>query len=199
MSSEDAYNNEEILHLLAEDNEFAFTQLFSRYRERIYGLALKFLKSNFLAEEILQDVFLKIWLKRKHLHEVEHFEAYLMVMARNFVFDRIKKVSYEVTAKRELSRREYFTDNADHRLLQQQYQLLIDEAINLLSPQQKQVYKLVKEQCLSHEAAAKKLNISRLTVKRHMANALKFIRWYLQKNGGPMVLWFLLFYKMVIK
>ena len=91
----DSYNEYELLRQLGAGSEYAFTRLFDHYRGTIYGVALKFLKSPVLAEEIVQDVFLKVWHKREEMAGVKNLDAYLFIMARNFIFDRIKKMSYE--------------------------------------------------------------------------------------------------------
>lgn len=178
------YNESELLHLLSKDDVDAFTSLFNHYRPKVYGVALKVLKSKPQAEDILHDVFLKIWLKRSDAPEIHRFEAYLMAMTRNFVFDSLKKKAYDATAKKELGYGMSLPNSTDHRVLEFQYQQLINEAVNLLPEQQRRIYGMVKQEGLSHNAVGKRLGITRLTVKKHMANALKFIRWYLQKNGG---------------
>jgi RNA polymerase sigma-70 factor (family 1) len=175
------YNEHELLIRLQADDAKAFTELFDHYRGRIYGVALKFLKSPVLAEEIVQDVFLKVWLKRSEMAAVTRFDAYLFVMARNFIFDRIKKMAYESAAQSELLKQPSVND-ADHLLIQRQYQQLLQQAIDLLPPQQKQVYHLAKVEGLSHEAIAEKMLLSRLTVKAHMAKALRSIRKYLNTH-----------------
>lgn len=135
-----------------------------------------------MAEEIVQDTFLKVWLKRGEALSILDFEAYLFTMTRNLVFDRLKKISYELDAKQALPTGPAYTEDADHRLRHHQYQQLLQAAINQLPPQQKQVYELAKVEGLSHEAIARKLNLARPTVKKHMALALQFIRQFLSSR-----------------
>src|ERR1700755_2020207 len=87
--------------LLADGSEYAFTQLFDHYRAKVYSIAWHFLKSPILAEEIVQDVFMKIWLKRQDLKEIQNTENYLFILTRNLIFDRMKGLSYETTAQKE--------------------------------------------------------------------------------------------------
>jgi RNA polymerase sigma-70 factor (ECF subfamily) len=173
------HNEVELLNRLQTGNEEAFSQLFNHYRPVVYNVAYKFLKSPVLAEEIVQDVFLKIWLKRNEMCAIKNFNAYLFIMARNFIFDRIKKMSYELEAKSALKTETFFIDDTEYLVRQHECQQLLKEAVDLLPQQQQLVYTLAKVEGLSHEAIAEKMQISKLTVKKHMAMALQAIRNYL--------------------
>jgi RNA polymerase sigma-70 factor (ECF subfamily) len=173
------HNESELLFQLKNGDQGAFSQLFHHYRHVVYNVAYRFLKSSVLAEEIVQDVFLKIWLKRNEMDAVKDFNAYLFIMARNFIFDRIKKISYETTAKTALKNEPFYVDDTEHLVRYHQCQQLLKEAVDLLPPQQKQVYHLAKVEGQSHEKIAEKMLLSKLTVKAHMAKALQSIRHYL--------------------
>lgn len=173
------YDESELLHQLKQGSEFAFTQIFNHYRSRIYTVALSYLKSSALAEEIVQDVFLKIWLKRTELEHILRFDAYLITMSKNLIFDRLKKIAYEVDAQTTLKEQDDFINDAEYRIREHQCQQLVEEAMNLLPPQQKIIYHLARTEGLSHEQIAEKMQLSRLTVKTHMARALKFVRSFI--------------------
>jgi RNA polymerase sigma-70 factor (family 1) len=190
------YNEEELLRLLKGGSEFAFAQIFDRYRPQVYRTARRFLKSTELAEEIVQEVFLKLWLKREVIGEIERLDAFLYTMSRNLTFDALRKLSTEMVAKKDISLgAEQSEDIADHALQETQYSELLQQAVSLLPPQQKQVFHLAKVEGLSHEAIAQQMNISRLTVKAHMAKALQSIRNHLQPHLGTMVFLPFLFYR----
>jgi RNA polymerase sigma-70 factor (family 1) len=182
MHIDNRYDEKRVLELLSQGSEYAFTQLFDRYRARIYSVSLRYLRSPVLAEEILQEVFLKIWIKRESLPQVLQFEAYLFAMARNLIFDGIKDLAEETTALKEFTRQFSSSHTSDNPLVEKQYEELLQKAVNQLPPQQKQIFRLAKIEGLSHQAIAEKLNISRLTVKRHMATALQSIRLQLQHH-----------------
>src|ERR1700748_1337736 len=84
--------------MLAGGSEHAFTRIFDHYRGKVYSIAWHFLKSPVLAEEIVQDVFMKIWLKRQDLGELQSPENYLFILTRNLILDRLKALSYESAA-----------------------------------------------------------------------------------------------------
>jgi RNA polymerase sigma-70 factor (family 1) len=172
---------QQVWQMLADGSEYAFTQLFDHYRGKVYSVAWHFLKSPVLAEEIVQDVFMKIWLKRQDLGEVQHTENYLFILTRNLILDRLKALSYEMAARKEWPLSSAFIDDGDYRLRQNQCEELLSAAVDRLPQRQKEVYRMSKMQGLSHEVIAGELQLSRLTVKKHMAEALKFIRKYLSQ------------------
>ncbi len=176
------YDEKKAIESLAEGNADAFTQLFNCYNGAIYRVALRFLKSPEMAEEVVQEVFLKVWLRRKDMVAAVNFEAYLFTMARNLVFDRIKQLAKEVAAKSEFTRAVKPTEAADQPLVEKQYEELLQDAVDRLPPQQKQVFRLARVEGLSHQAIAEQLHLSRLTVKSHMAKALQAIRQNLQRH-----------------
>lgn len=181
MSAYKEHEERQMWQLLAEGSEYAFTQIFDRYRSKVYSVAVHFLKSSVLAEEIVQDVFMKIWLKRRDLAGVKNTEDYLFILARNLIFDRMKAQSYEATAQKNMTGTIPFVDDSDHRLRLNQCEDLLTEAVNQLPQRQQEVFRMAKMDGLSHEAIAGELQVSRLTVKKHMAEALKFIRKYLHR------------------
>lgn len=180
MSYQASYNEYELQQQLAAGSEFAFTRLFDHYRGHIYGVAIKFLKSPVLAEEVVQDVFMKVWHNREEMATVKQLNAYLFIMARNFIFDRIKKMSYEVIEERALPKQESTADDTEYLVRHHQCQQLLQQVINQLPPQQRQVYQFAKVEGLSHETIAEKMHLSRHTVKKHMAMALQHIRKHLE-------------------
>lgn len=164
------------IELLAQGNASAFARVFHHYRGRIFYTALKFLKSRELAEEVVQEVFLKVWIKRGDMVKVINFEGYLFTMARNLIFDGIKAIAQEASAKKELAHNPRHVNGTDDLVSETQYEALLHKAVNELPPQQKQIFRLARVEGLSHQAIATQLQISRLTVKTHMAKALQTIR-----------------------
>lgn len=165
-----------ILELLSQGNEFVFTQLFHCYRARVFGVAMRFLKSRERAEEVVQAVFLRVWMNRQEMVNVLNFEGYLFTMTRNKVFDCIKDIARETAAKREFAYTVQYVNGTDYLLIEKQYQELLQEVVSQLPPQQKQIFRLARIEGLTHQAIAEQMNISRLTVKTHMAKALQTIR-----------------------
>jgi len=173
------YNEEELLAFIAQGDELAFTRLFDNYRDRIYSIAFRIIHSTTIAEEIVQDVFLKIWLRRARLIEVQNFNAYLFVVTRNHVYKALKQIAknYELTAFTEKDL--LAGDNHSAGLVREkEYNSLLRKAIDRLPNQQKKVYQYIKEKGLKREEAAGLLHLSPETVKYHLAEAMKNIRTF---------------------
>ena len=166
-----------IIEGLVHGDPDAFTYVMERYRNRVYSVAIKLLKSRELAEEVVQEIFLKLWTHRVNLKGVKNLEAYLFTMSRNLVISHLKKIMLEQQARNEMALNPNVTDNdpddEDHL---NQYHDALHAAINRLPPQQQLIFRMAKLEGLSYEAIAHKLNISRFTVKNHMAEALKSLR-----------------------
>jgi RNA polymerase sigma-70 factor (ECF subfamily) len=173
------YNEEELLAFIAQGDELAFTRLFDNYRDRIYSIAFRIIHSTTIAEEIVQDVFLKIWLRRARLIEVQNFNAYLFVVTRNHVYKALKQIAknYELTAFTEKDLLAGDNDSAG-LVMEKEYDSLLQKAIDRLPNQQKKVYQYIKEKGLKREEAAGLLHLSPETVKYHLAEAMKNIRTF---------------------
>jgi RNA polymerase sigma-70 factor (ECF subfamily) len=181
LTTADLYDERKMLQLLSEGSEYAFSLIFDRYRQKVYSIAWKFSNTNDMAEEVVQDVFLRVWLKRQEMNEVQNLEAWLFILTRNLLFDRLKSQSYETMARKACANPNISVNDADHVLRHRECQELIMEAVNRLPQRQKEIYQMAKISGLSHESIARELHLSHLTVKKHMAVALKSIRKYLQK------------------
>ena len=176
MHREGHYNEKKVLEMLAQGSEYAFTELFDHYRGRLFGVALRFLKSRHMAEEVVQEVFLKVWLRREDLINVINFEGYLLTMTRNHIFDGMKEIAKEAAVKSEFALDIKYVKGTDYALIEKQYEEFLQQAVIQLPPQQKQIFHLAKIDGLTHQAIAEQLRISRLTVKTHMAKALQTLR-----------------------
>jgi RNA polymerase sigma-70 factor (family 1) len=185
MQVEKKYEESTLLSLLAQNSEYAFQVVFDRYRNVIYKTAMMYVKSPVIAEEIVQDIFLKLWFQRKHLAEIRSLESWLFTLTKNLTLNCLKKIAHEWTAREKWIKENDLSENTtDHKVLNAEYQQLLQQAISDLSPQQQQVYRLAKEQGLSYDIISKQLSISPLTVKTHMTRALASIRLFLQQHGG---------------
>ncbi|WP_017257241.1 RNA polymerase sigma factor [Pedobacter arcticus] len=175
-------NEKALLKDVSCGNEKDFRELFNSYRGKVYGYAFKILKSETDAEDVLQDVFLKLWLHGR-VEELENFEGYLKTMTRNHVFKVLRRQNLKFASDNQLKIRWTEAHNeTEESLLLNDSQLIINQAIEQLPPRQKLVYKLCKHEGLKYEAAAKVLSISPLTVKTHMQQSLRFLRNYLTKH-----------------
>lgn len=167
------------MDLIAKGDETAFATLFDHYRNRIYSSAWKLSRSPVVAEEIVQNVFLKIWLNRTGLTSINNFSAYLFVITRNEVYLALNRIARNCKIRTLLSKEQVSEDNDnERRFMDREYQNVLQKAIERLPVQQKRVYKLMKEEGLKREEAASLLRIHPETVKTHLAQAVKSVRTY---------------------
>ena len=186
MSDRLPYNEETVLSLLSKDSQYAFQLIYDRHKDGIYRVAVSMLKSTVLAQEVVQDVFMKVWFERQKLHELRSFEDWLFIVARNQIFNQLKKVSIEWKNAKGLHEQgtyESILDDADANLDRNAYSQLHQKAMESLTNHQKDVYQLVKLKSFSYREVALILNISPLTVKKHMSRALHSIRKYIHQAG----------------
>ncbi|HEY0611040.1 MAG TPA: RNA polymerase sigma-70 factor [Chitinophaga sp.] len=168
------------LAAISTGDEAAFRCLFDRYRGRIYTYALRLSENTSLADEVVQDVFLKVWLKRKDLTGVENFSAWLYAIARNRMFDMMKQQARELQTRETVQQEgAACVNNAELSLLEKEQQVLLKDALAKLSPRQQLIYNLSRDRGMKHEEIADTLNISRNTVKTHLVHALRVIRDHL--------------------
>lgn len=170
-----------LLHLIAEGDKPSFTVIYDRYWKKIYATSLHYLKSSEWAQDLTQDIFLKIWIKRSVLTEIDDFEAFLFIVARNELVSAIRK-KVAAAPLREQNEPLAATELPDNILALKQTEQLIADAIAQLPPQQKLVFNLTRQKGLSHEAIARQLGLNTRTVNNHATLALLNIRQYLKKQ-----------------
>lgn len=182
MSINSDFDENKILYELSRGNEEAFTTLYNKYKNIVYSSALKITKSKTLAEEVVQDVFLKIWERKEELNDITDFESYLFISGRNHIFNMIKKIAREDDFKSKIKDNDFSFNTTDSFLKEEQYTILLNQILLKLPPQQQKIYQMAKIEGLSHQKIAEILDISPLTVKKHMAQALKLIRIQLARH-----------------
>ena len=170
---------------LIEGDEKAFVALYNKYHRKIYYTAVKLTQSEDLAQDVTQNVFLKVWETRATLDPEKNFAAYISVICRNAVFDLFKKATLEEAVKKELQQFTEVSENdGEDEDFYEVYKNLLDEAIAALPPQRRAVFELCKLQEKTYDEVASRMNISRSTVQDHIVKANKFIREYLLTHGN---------------
>jgi RNA polymerase sigma-70 factor (ECF subfamily) len=178
------YEESKLIALLADDSEYAFQLLYDRHRKRIYQTALRYLKSPILAQEVVQDVFLKLWFNRKNLKTDQPVEAWLHTITKNNLLNRIKKIANEWKAIKGVSQvSEKSVDNIENDMQSAQYNELLQRAIDQLPEQQQKVFTLARYHQLTYVEIGERLDISPLTVKTHMSRALDSIKTFFADHG----------------
>lgn len=174
----------ELLFQISMSDEKAFAVLFSRYYEKIFGYILGFVKSKQVAEEVVMDVFLKIWRGREIITQIERFDSFLFRVAHNKSIDFLRSVAKDPKFQDLLWDMIQLPNNsqADSSTLVHEYEAKLREAVALLSPQRRKVYQLSREEDLTHDQIAHVMKITKHTVNNHIVESQRFIRNYLSKN-----------------
>jgi RNA polymerase sigma-70 factor (ECF subfamily) len=173
-----------LLKEVAAGNEAAFKQLFEERRDKLFNYLVRITKSKEIAEEIIIDVFLKLWIGRELVHDIKNLDGFLHKVAYYKALDFLKKAGRSANLQQLIYREMQMVreKEADHRLLDHEYRQILHKAIRQLSPQRKLVFTLSRENGLSHDEIARQLKLSRQTVKNTITDALKFIRDFLQAH-----------------
>lgn len=172
-----------LLQRVAAGDETAFTELFNAYNALLGAHIYRLTESSDLAREVVQDVFLKIWLTRETLVKVERFRPYLFVVSKNHALNCLKKLRNE--------RVKYAQWQADIRYTGEHiatadesasYDSLIDHAISQLPPQQKKAYLQSRHERLTYGEIAHKMDLSPETVKKYIKLAGESISHYILRQ-----------------
>jgi RNA polymerase sigma-70 factor (ECF subfamily) len=170
-------NEIDLLARVAEGDEKAFALIFHHYRRRIYSYTYHISGSSVQADELVQDVFLKVWLYRDKIPHILRFDNWLFTIARNQVFDMLKSMAREASLRRQMAGLPGPDSNpVEDRMLTRENEEQLQRALDKLSPRQKQIFTLSRNEGLKHEEIASQLHISRHTVKTHLVQALKTLR-----------------------
>lgn len=180
MNSEQALLNE-----IAQGSETAFRDFFDLYYPQVFQYLHKVVKSKEIADELTSDIFLKLWLGREMMPEIQSLPAFLRKVSSNKAIDFFRQAARQQEIQQLLAKELNTTTTvtADNRLMDQEYYSLLSRALDLLSPQRKLVFSLSRIEGLTHDQIAEKLQLSRNTVRNTIVESLKVVRDYLRKQG----------------
>ena len=174
------HNESLLLKQVSESQEPAFRQLYEGYSPGVYAVALQHLKLPHLAEDIVQSVFLKLWESRSELVSIQHFASWFYTVVRNTIVSSLRKQGSHDTYINYLKERmEIAMDSPELHLMKKEQIILLQQAVEQLSPQQRTAFKLQREEGLSYEEIGKRMGIATNTVRVHLHKAMESLRNYL--------------------
>ena len=166
-----------LLMQIAEGDREAFSSLFKLYYQKLGNYLFKITKNREITEEIVQEVFIKIWINRKALIEINNFQAYLFTISKNrvlnFLRDKSREKVHELKLIKEL---EETYHSLETNSLRDEYYLIIDDAVSQLPPQQQTIYRLIRHEKLKYDDIAVKTGLSKETIRKHMHLALASLK-----------------------
>lgn len=187
MSQPPPYTEQELLTQLKAGDEHAFTRLYHMYSKQLYLTIFRLVKSDKIAEELLQELFVKLWEKRAGLTIQSNIGGYLNRMGANLVFDFYRKATKDQLVKEQLIA--FFSDvQTDHQPAQESEAETdtVNQLVTLmeqLPPQRKKVFELCKIQGKSYLEAGQQLGISVSTVNDHIVKATRLLRTQLMERN----------------
>jgi RNA polymerase sigma-70 factor (family 1) len=173
------YSEDELLLKIADGDEAAFAQLFYTYHNKVGAFVLGWTRSQAMTDEIVQDVFMKLWTRREELPAIRQIDSYLYIMSRNEAYNYLRSQARE-RVKRESWELEQ--EGAAETTEEQDYTPLIEKAVDRLPAQQKRVYELKHKQRMAYGEIGKLMQISPETARKHLSAAVRSIVGYVKAH-----------------
>nr|WP_321484671.1 RNA polymerase sigma-70 factor [uncultured Draconibacterium sp.] len=184
-----------ILSALAQDDEASLEKLFNHYYPRLFNFSKSILKLEDGIDDILQEVFVKIWKNRKNINSAATFNSYIFIITRNLLLNELRRQLSFQNTKEEVKRlslaNEYsLSEQIDYQELKEKIDAFVEE----LPDRQKEVFLLSRNEGLSHKEIAEKLGIKPKTVEYHITLALRCLKAKITGIGILSLLYFYLFF-----
>lgn len=162
---------------IKKSQKHAFDQLFERYSQPLYRFSLSLLKKHEDAEEVVQEVFFRIWKTRRTIDESRSFSSYLFSIAHNVAVDQFRKKAKEQKYEEFVIKQAQvnYLDPTDEMEFNE-LKSTVDDVVAELPERRKQIYRLSRVEGLSHKEIASTMNIQAKTVENQLNLALKHIR-----------------------
>ncbi len=159
------------------EDQQAYKELFTSFYSYLFQFAFGIVKSKESAEEVVSDIFIKVWERREGIEKINNLKVYLYVAARNIAFNYLNKQERAITKSIDEYPIEFASRyfNPEQMMVTADMMRLIEKEINKLPPKCKVIFKLVKEDNLKYREVAEILNISVKTVENQLAIALRKI------------------------
>lgn len=173
----------------------AFDAIYNTYCHKLHEFVIRYVKQKEDAEGIVQEVFIKIWKTRGKIDVYASFESFLFTIAYNSTMSLLRK-RVSASKSREYLKSHQQIDTADQVINEIQFKELDNKVQSLLkkiTPRQKEIYLLSREEGLTHKEIAKKISISENTVKNHLVTTLKYFKSHIDNSMAVNILFLCLF------
>ncbi len=166
------YDEKQLLLSVAHGDEASFSQLYAHYAPLLYPYVLKLVKMPALAEDVIQDIFLKLWEARAKLTEVKNFPGYLFTIARNHTLNILQNLTRSQKAMASLVG-SFKEQRFDDEVLVNDYSQFVEKVLQSISPRSREIFRKCREQGLTYDEVAQEIGISKNAVKKHMVQVLR--------------------------
>lgn len=183
----------DLVRLIKRGLKGAYEELFERYAPRIFRFSLSYLKSEQDAEELVQDVFLKIWERREKLDSTKNLKSFIFKIAVNSIYDFIRRKNIEHAFQDFACAQENTqTDTTWHTVIWEEMLANLDELVKQMPEQRRKIFRMSREKGLSNDEIAKELNLSKRTVENQLYRAIAFLKKHFNTNSLFVMLFFYL-------
>lgn len=169
-------DDKELLLTLKTGNRQSFTVLYNQYWSQVYNFSRLYLTSRDAAEEVVQEVFVKVWESREFIREDDNFKGLLFIITRNLIFNQSRKSFnedfYKITMLAAMEQSYDMEAEIDAKNLRE----YIDQLIADLPPQRKLIFTMSRNENMSYKEIAEKLSISEKTVENQISSAIKYLK-----------------------
>jgi RNA polymerase sigma-70 factor (ECF subfamily) len=187
------HTEKELVKKLKDGDSFAFEVLFYKYRNKIKGFAQKIVPAQIDPEEIVQEVFVRVWLKKEAIDPEKDFQSYLFSIAKHLVLDHLKSaVNRKLYFVGEHFQQDLLEEEGLEASMTEETEAKLQKLINEIPERRREIFRLSRFEGLSYKQIAERLNISENTVDSQIRNALAFLRKEFRKI---VVLAFLYFFQ----
>lgn len=192
MKNQQTYTEQQLISLLRNGSQFAFERLFENYSQKLYRFSLSYLKSETEAEEIVQDVFLKLWENREKLRNETSFQSYLFTIAFNDIHKHFNKKARDERYRTEIldslsDENPMIETNPDFEALVIKLESLIEQ----MPERRKEIFRKRKKEAKSVKDIAREMSISPKTVENQITEAMNFLK---KEFGNDRISGLLFFY-----
>lgn len=190
--------DEDLLQRIIKGDTVAYATVYELFKDLVFAFAYSLIKDRDTAEEVVQQVFFKLWEKREQIDIKQSFPAYIKRITYNHIIDFFRKVKRDTQLQAELQRNmESLCDSHQDMLIRKDLETVYRTAIDMLPAQKKNVYLLAKEENMSYDEIAAEMNISKNTVRNHMTIAIQFVRDYVSKHYVVSLIFLFVLFKAV--
>lgn len=161
-----------------------YNHFFNIYYQKLIWFALLFVKNQNAAEEVVSDVMLSIFNKRKKLAESDNIEGYIFISVKNQSLKYLRKYKRQVSFDDFESEADFLLTTSvspEYKMLENEFYGVIRTTLDSLPPKRKLVFRMIKEEGLKYQDVANLLNISVKTIETHMGLALKTLHKNIEK------------------
>ena len=177
------YNEGQLVEELRNGSHVAFRQLFDCYKGRIYAFLFSLLRSHDEAEELLQNVFVKLWEARERLDKSLSLNAYIYKIAKNDALNYMRQKAYRIALEREfLTKNSNADEDLELSLIGKDLEKYVNSLIDDIPSRRREIFLLKYRQKMSYKEIAMQLGISENTVDTQLRKALGFLRDKLGKE-----------------